>query len=94
MNLFCILKKKVLATIPLSKTDLQCIAKNYADSKGRILHNVVNNKPGIDWVDGLLKLHQDEVPNRLATNIKRSRASVSKQTLQVISKYFHNFKFR
>ncbi|KAK9701626.1 CENP-B N-terminal DNA-binding domain [Popillia japonica] len=73
---------------PLLKADLQWIAKNYADSKGRILPNpVVNNKPGIDWVDSLLARHKDEVTRRVAANIKRSRASVGKET---IKEYFIN----
>lgn len=74
---------------PLSKADLQWLAKNYADSKGRIIPHTINNKPGIEWVDSILKRHRGEITCRVAANIKRSRAAVSPETIQ---SYFANLE--
>lgn len=39
---------------PLTKTDIQYIAKHYLDSKGRTIRGLKDNKTGIDWVGSLL----------------------------------------
>lgn len=74
---------------PLDTIDLRQFAKNYLDSQGRNVAMFQNNLPGNDWVYSLLQRHNDAVVKKVAANIKRSRASVSKQT---ITEYFNNLR--
>lgn len=73
--------------IPLSLTDWRQLAKNWLDRQGRTVEKFSNNLPGPDWVYSLLKLHKTELTQRLAANIKRARADVSRD---VLNKYFDN----
>ncbi|CAG9761269.1 unnamed protein product [Ceutorhynchus assimilis] len=61
---------------PLSKEDMQFLAKNYLDKQGKIIPYLTENKPGIDWVDGLLIRNKSDICKRVAANIKRARATV------------------
>nr|CAH7753389.1 unnamed protein product [Callosobruchus chinensis] len=45
--------------------------------------------PGKDWVYGLLKRYKNEISQKIATNIKRCRANVSRDT---ILQYFDNLR--
>lgn len=74
---------------PLSKEDLQNLAKNYLDKQGKVIPHLKDNKPGTDWVDGLLKRNKTQICKRVAANIKRARATVSIESLQ---KFFDNLK--
>lgn len=74
---------------PLSLTDLRQLAKNWLDSQGRTIEKFSNNLPGPDWVYSLLKRHKTELTQRLAANIKRARADVSRD---VLNKYFDNLQ--
>lgn len=66
---------------PLSLMDIRMMAKYYLDRKGRTVNIFKNNIPGVDWTYSLLNRHRDSFGQRLATNIKRARAAVSKETL-------------
>lgn len=74
---------------PLTLTDIRMFAKSYLDKKGRNVKKFNNNLPGKDWAFTLLNRHNNLYGQRLATNIKQSRASVSKETLL---KYFTNLE--
>lgn len=74
---------------PLSKEDMQFLVKNYLDKQGKVTPYIKDNKPGIDWVDGLLNRNKTEVCKRVAANIKWARATVIIESLQ---KYFDNLK--
>lgn len=71
---------------PLTTTDLQLVVQSYLDSCGRSERRFTQNRPGRDWVFHFRNRHP-ELSNRLAENIKRSRAEVSEET---ITRYFEN----
>lgn len=72
---------------PLTLLDVRQLAKSYLDSQGRAVDKFNNNMPGRDWAYSLLRRYKNEVSHKLAANIKRSRADVSRQ---VIEDYFQN----
>ena len=74
---------------PLNLLDLRMLAKAYLDKCGRVVPKFQNNIPGKDWALSLLKRHETKVTQRLASNINKSRAEVSRQTLK---KYFENLQ--
>lgn len=74
---------------PLNVEDLQMITKSFLDRQGKEVQKFKNNMPGRDWVYSLLKRHSDHLVQRLASNIKRSRAGVSKK---IIKEYFANLE--
>ncbi|KAG5885860.1 hypothetical protein JTB14_035880 [Gonioctena quinquepunctata] len=61
--------------------DMRMMAKYYLDRKGRTGHLFKNNLTGIDWTYSLLQRHKKSYGQRISTNIKRARASVSRETL-------------
>ncbi|CAH1959591.1 unnamed protein product [Acanthoscelides obtectus] len=74
---------------PLDTTDLRYFAKNYLDSQGRNVAVFRNNLPGNDWVYSMLQRYSNDIVKKVAANIKRSRASVTRQTIQ---DYFNNLR--
>lgn len=74
---------------PLNILDLQLVTKNYLQQQGRNVAKFRHNMPGRDWVESLLKRHKDIVTQRLAANIKRARAMVSKTDIE---NYFANLE--
>lgn len=74
---------------PLTTFDLRMFAKSYLDQKGRNVNKFRNNLPGIDWALSVLKRHKNGYGQRLATNIKRARAAVDRDS---INKYFDNLE--
>lgn len=52
---------------------------------GTEIRRFKNNFPGVDYIEGFLKRHKQEISARISQNIKRSRAAVSPQ---VIEEYF------
>lgn len=66
---------------PLSLMDVRMMAKYYLDRMGKTVNMFKNNMPGVDWTYSLLERHKDSYGQRVATNIKRARASVSNDTL-------------
>ncbi|KAG5892271.1 hypothetical protein JTB14_034222 [Gonioctena quinquepunctata] len=65
---------------PLSLLDMIMMAKYYSDRKGRTVHLFKNNLPGIDWTYSLLQRPEKSYGQRISINIKRARASVSRET--------------
>ncbi|KAG5871321.1 hypothetical protein JTB14_021833 [Gonioctena quinquepunctata] len=65
----------------LSFLDMRMMAKYYLDRKGRTVHLFKNNLPEIDWTYSPLQRHKKYHGQRISTNIKRARASVSRETL-------------
>ncbi|KAB0804586.1 hypothetical protein PPYR_01556 [Photinus pyralis] len=66
---------------PLNLSDLRHMAKNLLDMQGRSVRQFNNNLPGVDWVHSLLTRHKKDITQRLAANIKRARADVSREIL-------------
>ncbi|XP_060860227.1 uncharacterized protein LOC132937424 [Metopolophium dirhodum] len=73
---------------PIDKTDLKFIIKSYLDRNGRHVKFFKNNLPGRTWTDNFIERHKT-LSVRLASNIKRSRASVNAETL---TEYINNLK--
>ncbi|KAI8432605.1 hypothetical protein MSG28_013591, partial [Choristoneura fumiferana] len=74
---------------PLSLLDLRMFAKMLLDKQGRSVAKFTNNLPGVDWAYSLLKRHNSGYSQRVATNIKKSRAAVSRESL---TQYFDNLE--
>lgn len=74
---------------PLTLFDMRMMAKYYLDRKGVVITRFQNNIPGADWAYNLLERHKNAYGQRVATNIKRSRAAVSKETLE---QFFDNIE--
>lgn len=74
-------------SFPLTKMDIRLLVKNYLNKKGKNVRVFKNNLPGVDFVNGFMK--RNNLTQRLATNIVRSRASVSRED---VSKFFENIK--
>lgn len=73
----------------LTVTDLRYLAKNYLDSQGRNISKFKFNMPGNDWVQSLLERHKRDISQKVTTNIKRTRANVSRDCIR---EYFHNLR--
>ncbi|XP_031359072.1 uncharacterized protein LOC116182671 [Photinus pyralis] len=69
---------------PLSKLDLRLIIKGYLDKQGKTTC-LKDNMPGKDFIEYFMSRHN--LSQRLATNISRSRASVSRE---VVTDFFNN----
>ncbi|CAH2017331.1 unnamed protein product [Acanthoscelides obtectus] len=72
---------------PLTLTDLRYIAKSYLDSQGRNIGKFRANMPGTDWARSFLQRHKKDIRQKVASNIKRARANVSRED---IVHYFEN----
>lgn len=64
---------------PLTVFDLHIVIQSYLNKIGRIVLKFKNNCPGNEWVSSFLKRHSC-LSQRFATNIKRNRAAVDKDT--------------
>lgn len=74
---------------PLTSLDLRFLAKAYLDKQGRTVKKFSNNLPGVDWAYSLLKRHKESFSQRVASNIKKARANVSRESLNT---YFDNLE--
>lgn len=74
---------------PLDLLDIRMLAKSYLDRRGRVVTKFLNNIPGKDWALSLLQRHKNDVAQRVASNINKSRAGVSREILE---KYFDNLE--
>ena len=70
---------------PLDTYDLRIIIKRYLDRVGIEVKKYKDNLPGLGFVEGFLKRHNEEISERISQNIKRSRAAVPPQ---MIDDYF------
>lgn len=74
---------------PLTAMDLRCIVKRYLDDNGKKYEKFKDNLPGYDWAAGFLKRHTQVLTVRKCQNVKRARASVSSQDINI---YFDNLE--
>lgn len=74
---------------PLEKIDIRYIVKAYLDRKGIRVAKFNNNMPGVDWANLFCLRHKESLTERLCENIKRARASVSRE---IINKYFDHLQ--
>lgn len=74
---------------PLTLLDLRMFAKAYLDKQGKTIERFTNNLPGVEWAISVLKRHKNGYGQRLSTNIKRSRATVGRGSLNI---YFDNLQ--
>lgn len=74
---------------PLGERDVKILVKNYLNSRGIQEPRFFNNTPGDDWVKLFLKRHNNELGQRMAANIKKARAGV---TREIIEDYFNNLQ--
>ena len=70
---------------PLDKFDLRMFVSAYLTKQKRIVHPFKENIPA-DWATSLMK--RWNLTNRIATNIRRKRAEMSKE----VEKYFANIE--
>lgn len=74
---------------PLDALTLRMLVKQYLDEIGKNVKKFKNNIPGRDWAYSFLRRHKKEISERFCQNIKRSRASVSRN---VITEYFEHLE--
>lgn len=74
---------------PFEPEDVKLIVKSYLDRSGKQIRQFQNNKPGDDWVSLFMKRHKNEIKKRLCENIKRARAAVTRETIEV---FFDNIQ--
>ena len=72
---------------PLDKFDLRMVVSAYLTKQKRIVHRFKENIPGDDWATSFMKGWN--LTNRIATNIQRKRAEMSKEEVE---KYFANIE--
>ena len=72
---------------PLDKIDLRMIVNSYLLKQNRTVREFTDNIPGDDWVMNFMD--RQGLTNRIATNIRRKRAQISKEQLQ---EYFNNIE--
>ncbi|XP_003241793.2 uncharacterized protein LOC100575929 [Acyrthosiphon pisum] len=74
---------------PFDREEVKRLIKSYLDRAGRKIKIFKNNKPGDDWYTRFVSRHSGLLKPRLSENIKRSRAAVSRTT---INEYFNNLE--
>lgn len=74
---------------PFEKDDVKYLVKSYLDRAGKQLKPFKNNLPGDNWYHNFIKRHSTVLKTRLGENIKRSRAAVSRTT---INEYFDSLE--
>jgi len=74
---------------PLETDEVRGVVRDYLNATGRkVLVFGPNNEPGRDWTTSFIKRHKT-LSSKLADNIKRSRAQISRDDL---AKYFEELK--
>lgn len=73
---------------PMDTYDLRVTVKMFLDRSGRRDCRLINNFPGYEWCLSFLKRNK-ELSVRLANNIKKKRAAVSRETL---TEYINNLE--
>ncbi|CAH2085457.1 unnamed protein product [Euphydryas editha] len=73
---------------PLTVFDLRIVIRTYLEKISRRVSKFKDNCPGTEWVSSFVKRHPC-LSQRFATNIKRSRAAIDKET---ITTYIENLK--
>ena len=65
---------------PLDKLDIRMMIAAYLEKQKRVVKKFSKNVPGDNWASSFMKHHG--LTNRIATNIRRKRAAISKEQLQ------------
>ena len=73
---------------PLRKPDLKSIVHQFLERRNIRIKIFKNNTPGDDWVEGFLRRNEN-LTNRVGTNVTSRRASVSEET---IAAYFQRLQ--
>lgn len=68
---------------PLTLYDIRLIVKAFLDRSGRNEYRFKNNMPGPDFVMSFLKRHQNTLSNKMCQNIKRARAKVDHDAINL-----------
>ena len=71
----------------LDKLDLRIVVAAYLQKQGRNVKKFPNNIPGDEWASNFMRRWQ--LTHRLATNIRRKRAKITKLELD---RYFDNIE--
>ena len=66
---------------PMDTYDLRVIGKGYLDCRGISEKRFKENMPGTEWAESFLRRYKDTLTERVCQNIKRSRAAVSRNTI-------------
>lgn len=74
---------------PITRSDIRLLIKSFLDRKGVKIDQFKDNYPGIDWFYNFMKRHNRILTERLAQNIKRAQAGITKDT---VKDYFENLK--
>lgn len=64
---------------PLTRLDVRTVIAKYLDKQGKTIKIFKNNTPGEDFLDAFIQRNRLSI--RLASNIKRSRASVDREDI-------------
>ena len=72
---------------PVTVDDIKDIIAGFLLRSNRTVPRFIDNRPGTDWVMGFMT--RTNMTQRMASNIKRARAAVSKEVLEV---YYDNIK--
>lgn len=72
---------------PIDPLTFRLLVKDFIDRQGKTVPKFKDNLPGPDFTFGFMKRHKDALSTRICQNIKRSRAAISKET---INEYFDN----
>lgn len=72
---------------PITRSDIRLLIKSFLDRKGVKIDQFKDNYPGIDWFYNFMKRHNRILTERLAQNIKRAQAGITKDT---VKDYFEN----
>lgn len=64
---------------PLTRPDVKTVIAKYLDKQGKTVEVFKDNIPGEDYLNAFIK--RNNLSNRLASNIKRSRASVDREDI-------------
>lgn len=72
---------------PLTKVDIRDVIKKFLDKQGKIVPLFKNNFPGPDFLQSFIKRNRLSI--RMASNIKRSRASVDRDD---VLNFFNNIE--
>lgn len=63
---------------PFERNDVKMLVKSFLDRSGKKVKKFKNNLPGDEWYHLFIKRHSSILKPRLAENINRSRAAVSR----------------
>ena len=68
---------------PMDEMDMQYLAKSYLDKQGHRVPQFKENFPGKEWFKSFMQWQINFVNERLCQNIKKSRASVSAEEIEI-----------